>query len=209
MGGRDARGGGGPSPAMTAPPTFLEEPPPSVRLSLPTPVAVSRSSTEQIQHTPARTFRRSSAQPNQNCPAEPDRPRPRQSSHARYVASGTRIVTPGRSEATNAASQSRLPCNTARVSSNQACPSSQAATVASTPVTLGDPSRRGDIRATNRSFSVPPKCIVAQRKAGMLKLLVAEVMVIVRAAMSGGCESRRGRRCRQGFRPTRRSGRAG
>ena len=42
------------------------------------------------------------------------------------------------------------------------------------------------MRAKNRCFSSGvPKCITAQRSAGILKLLVAEVMVMVRAAISG------------------------
>ena len=77
------------------------------------------------------------------------------------------------------------------ISWNQGWPSSQAATVASTPVTPGEPSSRTGIRSKKRAFSAaPPKCITAQRSAGMLKLLVADVMVIVRAAISGFSDAR-------------------
>ncbi len=77
------------------------------------------------------------------------------------------------------------------ISSNHGWPSSQAATVASTPVTPGDPSNRAGIRAKKRAFrSGVPKYITAHRSAGMLKLLVAEVMVMVRAAISGLSEAR-------------------
>ena len=110
----------------------------------------------------------------------------RQSSQARYVASGTRIVTPGRSASMVCASQSRFARNRARISSSQFCPPSQAAAVASTPVMPGEPSNRDGMRRPKRSFSYGlPKCMTAQRSAGMLKLLVAEVMVMVRAAISG------------------------
>ena len=49
-----------------------------------------------------------------------------------------------------------------------------------------EPSNRDGMRFSNRSFRAgAPKCMTAQRRAGMLKLLVAEVMVMVRAAISG------------------------
>ena len=50
----------------------------------------------------------------------------------------------------------------------------------------GEPSNRDGMRRRKRPFSSElPKCMTAQRSAGMLKLLVAEVMVMVRAAISG------------------------
>ncbi len=71
-------------------------------------------------------------------------------------------------------------------SSHQGCPSSHAATVASIPVIPGDPNSFGGMRWTKRAFnSGEPKCITPQRSPGILNPLVAEVVVIVRAATSG------------------------